>query len=170
MSTVPEWVCRNEEILAKLVDGEAIFVNPSNGMYYSVERVGAAAWEMLDQGHTLATVAKTLSERYEVSPEQARVDLDKLANELLKAELVRAELGASPNAPAARPRPRTRRPVGSNPMRAAVGKSQPRSARPPSSRDVLHPLGHGLGSVVNPFLTFFVDLLAVGGKLLARFG
>ena len=100
MSTVPERVCRNEEILAKLVDGEAIFVNPSNGMYYSVERGGAAAWEMLDQGHTLATVAKTLSERYEVSPEQARVDLDKLANELLKAELVRAELGASSNAPA----------------------------------------------------------------------
>ena len=101
MATIPERICLNEEILAKLVDGEAIFVNPGNGMYYSMERVGAAAWGLLAQGHSLAEVAQTLSERYDVSAEQAHADLEKLVSELLEAEIVRGEAGASPPAPPA---------------------------------------------------------------------
>ena len=99
MSSVPERLCKNEEILAKLVDGEAILVNPSNGMYYSMDRVAAAAWEMIEQGHRLDDVAGALARRYEVTPEQARADLDKLVNELLEAELVRDASGDASPAP-----------------------------------------------------------------------
>ena len=78
------------------MDGEAILVNPGNGMYYSMERVAAAAWEMLAAGHGLDQGAQALSERYQVSAEQARTDLEQLVGELLKAELVRGETGGSP--------------------------------------------------------------------------
>ncbi len=36
---------REEEVASKVIDGEAIIINLANGVYYSMDKVGALVWE-----------------------------------------------------------------------------------------------------------------------------
>jgi hypothetical protein len=79
----------SDDVAAKVVEGEAIIINLSNGIYYSMENVGAFIWEQIDAGLSLGEIVETLTTRYEVSPEQAQADLEVLAGELVEEGIVR---------------------------------------------------------------------------------
>lgn len=80
---------RNEEdVAAKVMDGEAIIINLANGMYYSMDKVGGAIWAMIEESFSLEEMVAALSARYEVSPAQAQTDVERLAAELLQQKLV----------------------------------------------------------------------------------
>jgi len=85
-----------QEVAAKVMDGEAILINLSNGMYYSMDRVGGLLWELVEKGYSLEEMAATISQRYEVSPDQARADVERLTAELQQENLVLEGNGASP--------------------------------------------------------------------------
>jgi hypothetical protein len=76
-----------EEVAAKVMDGEAILINLSNGVYYSMDKVGAAIWELIETGCSFEEMVAALSERYQVSAEQAQTDLERLVGELLDEKL-----------------------------------------------------------------------------------
>lgn len=76
------------EVAAKVLDGEAIMINLSNGMYYSMDKAGGLIWEMIAEGHTLAEVTQAIASHYEVSPEQASADVQRIARELIQENLV----------------------------------------------------------------------------------
>ena len=78
------------EVAAKVMDGEAILINLSNGIYYSMDKVGGLIWEMIEGKHSLETIVEVISRRYEVSSEQARTDVERLADELVQEGLVKA--------------------------------------------------------------------------------
>jgi Coenzyme PQQ synthesis protein D (PqqD) len=83
-------LCPNtEEVAAKVMDGEAIMINLSNGMYYSMDGVGALIWGLVDQGHSLQEITRVIAQRYEVAPALAEADVERLAAELLDEKLVR---------------------------------------------------------------------------------
>jgi hypothetical protein len=77
-----------QEVAAKVIDGEAIIINLANGIYYSMDKVGGLLWEMLAAGHKLEEVVATVTARYDVSPEQAQADVERLATELLQENLL----------------------------------------------------------------------------------
>jgi len=77
-----------QEIAAKVIDGEAILINLSSGNYYSADDVGAFMWERLAIGHSLHEVATSVVAHYEVSYEQALIDVDRLTTELLQEKLL----------------------------------------------------------------------------------
>ena len=77
-----------EEVAAKVMDGEAILINLSNGIYYSMDKVGGVVWELIEKRYSLEEIREAISGRYEVSPEQAQADVERLANELLQEHLV----------------------------------------------------------------------------------
>ena len=79
---------RQEEVAAKVIDGEAIIINLANGVYYSMDKVGALIWEMIESKHSLAEMGETISRRYAVSSEQAEADVRRLTEELLEETLV----------------------------------------------------------------------------------
>jgi hypothetical protein len=79
---------REEEVAAKVMDGEAIIINLANGTYYSMDNVGGFVWELLQQGPTVREIGIALSERYEVSPEEAQRDVERLLADLLKENLI----------------------------------------------------------------------------------
>jgi hypothetical protein len=84
-------LCPNEaEVAAKVMDGEAILINLSNGMYYSMDQVGASIWEMVVERHTPQEIATGLCGTYNVSMVQAQADVDRLVAELLDASLALA--------------------------------------------------------------------------------
>lgn len=77
-----------EEVAAKVIDGEAIIINLSDGTYYSMDGVGGFIWENLEAERSLDDVALALTSRYDVSQERAWADLERLAQELLRENLV----------------------------------------------------------------------------------
>jgi Coenzyme PQQ synthesis protein D (PqqD) len=93
---------REEEVASKVIDGEAIIINLANGVYYSMDKVGALVWDLLQTGYTLEEVIAAVTGQYEVSREQAESDVRDLVQELVQENLVVAsENGAAAPAQAA---------------------------------------------------------------------
>ena len=85
-----------EEIAIKVIDGEAIMVNLSNGMYYSLDGAGGLAWTLLAARHSLGEAAAGLASRYDVPLAQAQTDVRELAERLLDEDIVRLSPHAAP--------------------------------------------------------------------------
>ena len=47
--------CRNN-VLAKVIDGEAILINVSTGAYYSLNGVGGLVWQWIDKEKSLQEI------------------------------------------------------------------------------------------------------------------
>ena len=77
-----------EEVAAKVIDGEAVLINLSNGVYYSMDEVGALVWELVEHNYSLEEMVSTICARYDVTPEQAQGDVERLAAELLEENLL----------------------------------------------------------------------------------
>lgn len=79
---------REEEVAAKVIDGEAIIINLANGVYYSMDKVGAQVWDLLQAGHTVGGIIAAVTASYDVSREQAESDVGELIQELVQENLV----------------------------------------------------------------------------------
>jgi hypothetical protein len=79
---------REEEVASKVIDGEAIIINLANGVYYSMDKVGAFVWDLLQAGHTLENVIAAIAEHYDVSRDQAESNVLELVQELVQENLV----------------------------------------------------------------------------------
>lgn len=77
-----------EEVAANVMDGEAIMINLSNGIYYSMDKVGGLIWEMIERRHSLEEMVAAIIGRYDVSPYHAQADVERLAEELVQENLV----------------------------------------------------------------------------------
>jgi hypothetical protein len=63
-------------------------MNLSNGLYFSMDGVGAAVWELLEDGHSLSEVAEAVGARYSVDPAAVQPDVNGLVEDLLAEGLV----------------------------------------------------------------------------------
>jgi ABC-type xylose transport system substrate-binding protein len=79
---------REAEVASKVIDGEAIIINLANGVYYSMEKVGALVWDLLQAGRTLEQVIEAVTARYDVTREQAEANIHELVQELVQENLV----------------------------------------------------------------------------------
>jgi len=86
-----------EEVAAKVMDGEAILINLSSGIYYSMDKVGGVIWELIEKRCSLEEIREAISGRYNVSPQQAQEDVERLTNELLQEKLVLESDDAAPS-------------------------------------------------------------------------
>lgn len=87
---------RADEVVAKVLDGEAIMVHVASGVYYNMANVGGDVWELLAAGHTLDAVVAALTQRYDVTRERAESDVLALASTLLEEKLVRLRAANDP--------------------------------------------------------------------------
>jgi coenzyme PQQ synthesis protein D (PqqD) len=78
----------NEEVAAKVMDGEAILINLSNGIYYSMDKVGAVVWELIEKNCSADEMVTTIINRYKVDSLQAQNDVERLLKELLDEKLI----------------------------------------------------------------------------------
>ena len=79
---------REEEVASKVIDGEAIIINLANGVYYSMDKVGALVWDVLQGGHSLEEAILAVTGHYDVSREQAESNVRDLVQELVQENLV----------------------------------------------------------------------------------
>jgi hypothetical protein len=81
-------VINASEIAAQVIDGEAIIMNLTTGIYCSMDRVGAAVWGWIERGHSVADMVEGLTSRYDVPPARAQADLERLLDQLVQDGLV----------------------------------------------------------------------------------
>lgn len=77
-----------EAVAAKVIDGEAIIMNLTNGAYYSMTGTGADVWEMIERGGSAEAIGAGIARRYRLDQHQALVDVERLVSELLVEGLV----------------------------------------------------------------------------------
>lgn len=75
-------------VASKVVDGEAILINLSNGMYYSMDAVGGYIWSLIEAGYEVDSVINAVTHHYRVDEEMAKNDVQNLVQQLLDEELV----------------------------------------------------------------------------------
>ena len=85
------FVPKTENTAATVIDGEAIIVNLTTGVYYSMDGIGAEVWMMLEDGLTSDQIASAIAARYEVTATVAGLDLDALIARLQSEDLVTAD-------------------------------------------------------------------------------
>lgn len=88
------------DVAAKVIDGEAIIMNLSSGAYYSMAGTGATVWTLIEQGLSLSTIGATLANAYQTPLETVLADLEQLADQLLRENLVHeVAAGTDPGGP-----------------------------------------------------------------------
>lgn len=76
------------EVTAQVLDGEAIIINLSTGVYYSMDKVGGFLWAMIVEGHSSQEIVAAIIARYHASPEQVQGDVKRVAEELIRENLI----------------------------------------------------------------------------------
>src|SRR5436190_1404477 len=79
---------RENEVAAKVMDGEAIIINLANGIYYSIDKAGGLVWEMIEGNYSLEEMIATVVARYEVLKPKAEADIHQLIDELDREHLI----------------------------------------------------------------------------------
>lgn len=70
------------------VDGEAVILGMERGEYYGLNPVGTRVWQLLGQPVAVRELRETIVAEYEVSAEQALVDLRALLSHLRQEGLI----------------------------------------------------------------------------------
>ena len=85
----------DSEVTAEVFDGEAIILNLATGAYYSIDKAGGLIWTSIAGGRSVEETVTTLVARYDVPPERARADVERVTDELIREKLVLAAEGQS---------------------------------------------------------------------------
>lgn len=78
----------SDHVLATDFDGESVLLHLAEGAYYGLDDVGTIVWEQLTQGSSLDAIVDVLYERYDAPRDRLRIDVERLLEELHRAELV----------------------------------------------------------------------------------
>lgn len=90
-------VVNPSDVSAKVLDGEAVIINLSTGVYFSASGAGAVAWSLFQAGHDRAGIARGVAEAFGVPVEQVNADLGPFLADLRAHDL------AVPGAPSGPP-------------------------------------------------------------------
>lgn len=82
------------EVAAKVMDGEAVMINLSDGSYYSMDGVGGTLWELISGGLSVQEVVNELTARFDVTEAIAQRDVEQVIDDLLREKLVLPGAGA----------------------------------------------------------------------------
>lgn len=68
-------VVATDGVTAADLGGEAVIFNAESGVYFGLNGVGAAVWELVDHPRPVREVVEALLQEYEVAPDRLRQDV-----------------------------------------------------------------------------------------------
>jgi hypothetical protein len=77
-----------KHVLHEDLSGEVVLLELSAGVYYSLDAVGSRIWNLVIAGRTAEEISAELTREYDVSSDQAKMDVDRLLEELAKNKLL----------------------------------------------------------------------------------
>jgi hypothetical protein len=78
------------QVLSQRGADAIVLLSLSHGRYYTLEGVGARAWELCDGTRNRREVGAAISREYDVPPERVDADLAELIDDLVTEELLAA--------------------------------------------------------------------------------
>ncbi|WP_326524326.1 PqqD family protein [Sphingomonas sp.] len=79
---------RREGLIEAEVDGELLGLHIDNGYCYGFNPTATRIWALIETPRTVTQLCETLSEEFEVTPADARPDVEALLEELQREGLV----------------------------------------------------------------------------------
>jgi hypothetical protein len=87
------FIPNEDECAAKVIDGEAVLINLSNGTYYSMDRSGGFIWALIAEGRSVDEIVDGVVSSYDVDRGRAMADVQRLITELASEKLVMPAVG-----------------------------------------------------------------------------
>lgn len=84
-------VVDESRVAGKVMDGEAIIIDLSTGIYYSADKVGGFIWSQIEGGSALGDIVDAVCTQYVIDPDQAKADVFGFVSQLVDANLVSTE-------------------------------------------------------------------------------
>lgn len=92
------YLIKDDDVLFTSMGEDAVLLHVQRGDYYSLNKVGARLWMLVDGTKSIDELAKLITEEFEITHDQAVNDVAELAEQLVKEELVKvAETPKSDN-------------------------------------------------------------------------
>jgi hypothetical protein len=79
---------RSADVNSTVLDREAVLLNLESGVYYTLNPVGTAIWDLLDGERSLGKILDAVCERFDVSAPVAQRDVAALASQLRREGLI----------------------------------------------------------------------------------
>lgn len=83
----------SDQILFREMQGEAVLLNIETGIYFGLDAVGTAAWNIMQKQKEVGKIADSLLKDYDVDPKTCRDDLLKFIVNLEKNGLIQVHEG-----------------------------------------------------------------------------
>jgi hypothetical protein len=96
MSMLQSYPTPHEQVAGRVIDNEAVLVLAQSGEVQVLNEVGARIWELIDGTRTVAQIAQTIADEYDVALEQAQTDVSEFIMRLVAEDVV--VLGDQPSA------------------------------------------------------------------------
>jgi predicted Rdx family selenoprotein len=77
-----------DHVLFQELSGEVVLLNPSSGIYFSLNEGGGRVWELALEGLGPEAIVARLVSEYDVSPERAAGDVTAFLGELQRHDLL----------------------------------------------------------------------------------
>ena len=82
-------------VAAETVDDEAIVVDLTTGVYYTMDAVAALIWSMLEHHQSVEQIVEAIGGQYIVSADVAGADVERVLDTLLEHQLIVPAAGAA---------------------------------------------------------------------------
>jgi GGDEF domain-containing protein len=88
-------VIQAEDVIARCVGDEMVVLKFNADFAHVLNTTAAAIWELCDGKHSLDEIANRICERFEVSFEQAREDIEQIIGRFIKVGIVNGSVAPS---------------------------------------------------------------------------
>jgi hypothetical protein len=79
---------RHPHAAARTYEGKALIVVPGLGEYNILNPLGTRVFELIDGSRGVGDIVQTITEEYEVSPDEVEADVKEFIEDLKKHEIV----------------------------------------------------------------------------------
>jgi len=88
MATREVFRVNSPRVIFESIDGELIMVHMDRGAYYTADEVGAAVWELITSGCTVAEICRSLAARYEGGAQEIEAGVASFIERLEAEDLI----------------------------------------------------------------------------------
>ncbi|MDP8241168.1 MAG: PqqD family protein [Candidatus Hatepunaea meridiana] len=79
---------RNNDVAFRILDGEAVLLNPVDNQIHLLNEVATFIWELLPEPKSEDDILSAIREEFEVEYTQVLSDLQKYSDQLLEKDLI----------------------------------------------------------------------------------
>ena len=76
------------EIAWRYIDGEAVLIDPADGIVFVLNEVGSQVWDLIDKPRFVDEIERKVISQYDVDRERVRRDLQQFLEDLATRSLI----------------------------------------------------------------------------------